>query len=73
MVRANEFADVVLAERLSNKAIARHLGISVHTAKFHVRALIDKLTNAQRCFAKLGRRHAAGARRPDIAARLPRR
>lgn len=70
LVRANEFADVVLvpstvvsasanahvlltpretevlallAEGLSNKAIARHLDISVHTAKFHVRALIDKL------------------------------
>jgi DNA-binding CsgD family transcriptional regulator len=33
----------LLAEGLSNKAIARRLGISVHTAKFHVRALIDKL------------------------------
>jgi len=33
----------LLAEGLSNKAIARHLGISVHTAKFHVRALLDKL------------------------------
>ena len=26
----------LLAEGLSNKAIARRLGISVHTAKFHV-------------------------------------
>ncbi len=33
----------LLAEGMSNKAIARHLGISVHTAKFHVGALIDKL------------------------------
>jgi DNA-binding CsgD family transcriptional regulator len=33
----------LLAEGLSNKAIARRLGISVHTAKFHVGALIDKL------------------------------
>jgi DNA-binding CsgD family transcriptional regulator len=33
----------LLAEGLSNKAIARRLGISVHTAKFHVAALIDKL------------------------------
>ena len=33
----------LLAEGISNKAIARRLGISVHTAKFHVGALIDKL------------------------------
>ena len=33
----------LLAEGMSNKAIARRLGISVHTAKFHVGALIDKL------------------------------
>jgi DNA-binding CsgD family transcriptional regulator len=33
----------LLAEGMSNKAIARRLGISVHTAKFHVRGLIDKL------------------------------
>jgi DNA-binding CsgD family transcriptional regulator len=33
----------LLAEGASNKVIARHLGISVHTAKFHVRSLIDKL------------------------------
>jgi DNA-binding CsgD family transcriptional regulator len=33
----------LLAEGMSNKAIARRLGISVHTAKFHVAALIDKL------------------------------
>src|SRR5215471_2699277 len=32
----------LLAEGMSNKAIARRLGIS-HTAKFHVGALIDKL------------------------------
>ena len=32
----------LLAEGLSNKAIARRLGISVHTAKFHVSALMDK-------------------------------
>jgi len=32
----------LLAEGLSNKAIARRLGISVHTAKFHVGTLIDK-------------------------------
>jgi DNA-binding CsgD family transcriptional regulator len=33
----------LLAEGASNKTIARHLGISVHTAKFHVGSLIDKL------------------------------
>jgi DNA-binding CsgD family transcriptional regulator len=33
----------LLAEGMSNKTIARRLGISVHTAKFHVAALIDKL------------------------------
>jgi DNA-binding CsgD family transcriptional regulator len=33
----------VLAEGASNKTIARCLGISVHTAKFHVGQLIDKL------------------------------
>ena len=33
----------LLAEGASNKMIARRLGISVHTAKFHVRSLLDKL------------------------------
>jgi len=33
----------LLAEGKSNKQIARSLGISIHTAKFHVSALIDKL------------------------------
>jgi DNA-binding CsgD family transcriptional regulator len=33
----------LLAEGMSNKAIARRLGISVHTAKFHAGALIDEL------------------------------
>ena len=32
-----------LAEGESNKVIARRLGISVHTAKFHVGSLLDKL------------------------------
>jgi len=33
----------LLAEGLSNKEIARRLGISVDTAKFHVGRVIDKL------------------------------
>ena len=33
----------LMAEGFSNKAIASRLGISVHTVKFHVGSLIDKL------------------------------
>jgi DNA-binding NarL/FixJ family response regulator len=33
----------LLAEGLPNKAIARHLGISDHTVKFHVNAIMGKL------------------------------
>ena len=33
----------LLAEGASNKLIARRLGISVHTAKFHVAQVLDKL------------------------------
>jgi DNA-binding CsgD family transcriptional regulator len=49
----------LLAEGKSNKEIARSLGISVHTAKFHVGALIDKLdavgrTDAVAQAARLG-------------------
>jgi DNA-binding NarL/FixJ family response regulator len=33
----------LLAEGASNKVIAHRLGISVHTVKFHVRSLLDKL------------------------------
>ena len=33
----------LLAEGASNKTIARQLGISVHTVKFHVGSLLDKL------------------------------
>jgi len=49
----------LLAEGASNKAIARRLGISVHTAKFHVGSLIDKLdavgrTDAVAHAARLG-------------------
>jgi DNA-binding CsgD family transcriptional regulator len=49
----------LLAEGASNKMIARRLGISVHTAKFHVGSLIDKLdavgrTDAGAHAARLG-------------------
>jgi DNA-binding CsgD family transcriptional regulator len=33
----------LMAEGASNKTIARQLGISVHTAKFHVGSVLDKL------------------------------
>jgi DNA-binding NarL/FixJ family response regulator len=33
----------LLAEGASNKTIAKQLGISVHTAKFHVSSILDKL------------------------------
>ena len=32
----------LLAEGASNKSIARRLGISIHTVKFHVASLLDK-------------------------------
>ena len=49
----------LLVEGASNKMIARRLGISVHTAKFHVRSLLDKLdavgrTDAVAHAARLG-------------------
>jgi DNA-binding CsgD family transcriptional regulator len=49
----------LLAEGASNKAIARKLDISVHTAKFHVSSLLDKLdavgrTDAVSHAARLG-------------------
>jgi DNA-binding CsgD family transcriptional regulator len=49
----------LLVEGASNKLIARRLGISVHTAKFHVRSLTDKLdatgrTDAVAHAARLG-------------------
>jgi DNA-binding CsgD family transcriptional regulator len=48
-----------LAEGVSNKTIARRLGISIHTVKFHVASLLDKLdatgrTDAVAHAARLG-------------------
>ena len=50
---------VLMAEGASNKTIARQLGISVHTAKFHVGSVLDKLdatgrTDAVAHAARLG-------------------
>ncbi|KRR00998.1 transcriptional regulator [Bradyrhizobium valentinum] len=50
---------LLIAEGASNKAIAKRLGISVHTAKFHVGSLLDKLdatgrTDAVAHAARLG-------------------
>jgi DNA-binding CsgD family transcriptional regulator len=50
----------LLAEGASNKTIARQLGISVHTAKFHVSSLLDKLDATGRTDAVA---HAAATRR----------
>jgi DNA-binding CsgD family transcriptional regulator len=49
----------LMAEGASNKTIARRLGISIHTAKFHVGSLLDKLdatgrTDAVAHAARLG-------------------
>ncbi len=50
---------VLLAEGASNREVAQRLGISVHTAKFHVHSLLDKLdatgrTDAVAHAARLG-------------------
>ena len=50
---------LMMAEGASNKTIARQLGISVHTAKFHVGSLLEKLdatgrTDAVAHAARLG-------------------
>lgn len=49
----------LMAEGASNKVIAQRLGISVHTAKFHVASILDKLdatgrTDAVAHAARLG-------------------
>jgi DNA-binding CsgD family transcriptional regulator len=38
----------LLAEGASNKLIARRLGISTHTAKYHVASLLEKLDAVSR-------------------------
>jgi DNA-binding CsgD family transcriptional regulator len=61
----------LLAEGASNKATARRLGISVHTAKFHVRQVIDKLDASGRTDAVA---HAAAGGVPparQVMATLP--
>ena len=45
--RETEVLDL-LVDGCSNKLVARRLGISVHTAKFHVAAVIDKLGASNR-------------------------
>jgi DNA-binding NarL/FixJ family response regulator len=50
----------MIAEGLANKEIAYRLGISEHTVKFHVSALLGKLGAASRAEAiGLGIRHGA--------------
>ena len=52
----------LLAEGASNKLIARRLGISTHTAKYHVASLLEKLdavsrTDAVTSAARIGVLH----------------
>jgi two-component system nitrate/nitrite response regulator NarL len=44
----------LVGQGMSNKAVARHLGISVHTVKFHLEALFSRLgaTNRAEAVAK---------------------
>jgi DNA-binding NarL/FixJ family response regulator len=44
----------LIGQGMSNKAVARHLGISVHTVKFHLEALFARLgaTNRAEAVAK---------------------
>ena len=41
----------LVGQGMSNKAVARHLGISVHTVKFHLEALFAKLDATSRAEA----------------------
>ena len=38
----------MMAEGLGNRTIAQHLGISTHTVKFHIAAILDKLSARSR-------------------------
>ncbi len=38
----------MMAEGMGNRAIAQHLGISTHTVKFHIAAILDKLNARSR-------------------------
>ena len=51
----------LVAEGLANKAIARRLGISEHTVKFHVAAILAKLGAGSRTEAvRLGAQRGPG-------------
>ena len=41
----------LIGQGMSNKAVARHLGISVHTVKFHLEALFERLGASNRAEA----------------------
>ena len=60
----------LIAEGASNKAIARRLAISVHTVKFHIASLLDKLDAQWTCPGKVessseGKRSVSWASRSD--------
>ena len=61
-----------VADGLTNKEIAGHLGISLHTVKFHVESLMRKLVVSSRAEAvsKSMRLKLLGNRHPDVAASL---
>jgi len=62
----------LVAQGASNKEIARRLGISVHTAKFHVGQLLDKLWRARTALRRGACGWAASSSRPAFAIRTTR-